>query len=217
MKLNKHAWALWGITLAVVIALMVLIPFTRTAAWWIGAACTILMFGVCAYAFHAAFRKGETLESKLLGWPIFKVGYVALLIQIAVGAIIMSLAHICPVRVAAIVEILVYAAAGVSLTIKDASRNVVTSVENTVEDKTANWKSIRAKVNALAAANDNPAIKKLAEEIRFADPMPTGMDGEIAAALEEMTQGVTEENVSKVMRMVRERKELGKSIKQQQH
>ena len=79
MKLNKHAWAIWGIVLAVVIVLMVVIPFARTAAWWVGASCTIVMFGLCACAFHMAFRKDGKLESKLLGWPIFKVGYTALI------------------------------------------------------------------------------------------------------------------------------------------
>ena len=29
MKLNKHAWTIWGIALAVVIALMILIPFNH--------------------------------------------------------------------------------------------------------------------------------------------------------------------------------------------
>ena len=37
MKLNLHAWLLWGISLVMVIALMILIPFTRTATWWIAA------------------------------------------------------------------------------------------------------------------------------------------------------------------------------------
>ena len=91
MKLNKHAWIIWGIALAVVIALMILIPFTRTAAWWIAAGCTVLMFGLCAFTFARAFRRDGTLESKVLGWPIFKVGYTALIVQVIVGAIIMGL------------------------------------------------------------------------------------------------------------------------------
>ena len=80
MKLSKHAWTIWGILLVVALVLMVLIPFSRTASWWIAAICTVLMFLLAAWTFYAAFRK-DGLESKILGWPIFKVGAVALAVQ----------------------------------------------------------------------------------------------------------------------------------------
>ncbi len=213
MKLTKHAWIIWGISLAVVLVLMAAIPFARTAAWWIGAVCTVAMFGLCAYTFHLAFRKGETTESKLLGWPIFKVGYTSLIAQVIVGGILMGIASFCPAWPAVIAEVLVYAVTGVCLTVKEASRTVVTTSETQVQDKTQAWKSIRAKANALAASSGNADMKKLAEEIRFADPTPTEVDGKIAEVLEKMAEGVTEEDVTKVMQMVKERKEMGKGNK----
>lgn len=213
MKLTRHAWVIWGISLAVVLVLMAAIPFVRTATWWIGAVCTVAMFALCAFTFHLAFRKEETAESKLLGWPIFKVGYTALIAQVIVGGILMGIASFCPAWPAVIAEAFVFAATCVCLTVKEASRTVVTHAESNVQDKTMGWKSIRAKANALAASSGNADMKKLAEEIRFADPMPTEMDEKIAEVLDAMAEGVTEEDVAKVMRMVRERKELGKGNK----
>lgn len=211
MKLTKHAWIIWGISLVVVLVLMAAIPFAHTATWWIGATCTVAMFGLYAFTFHLAFRKGETTESKLLGWPIFKVGYVALIVQAVVGAVIMGIASFCSSWPAVITEVLVFAATCVCLTLKEASHTVVTHTESNVQDKTMGWKSIRAKANALAASSGNVDMKKLAEEIRFADPTPTEMDGKIAEALEAMAEGVTEENVAKMMQMVRERREMSTS------
>lgn len=213
MKLTKHAWIIWGISLAVVLVLMAAIPFSRTATWWIEAVCTVAMFGLCAYAFHLAFRKGETTESKLLGWPIFKVGYTTLIAQVIVGGILMGIASFCAAWPAVLAEVLVFAVTGMCLTVKEASRTVVTHAESNVQDKNMGWKAIRAKANALAASSGNADMKKLAEEIRFADPMPTEMDEKIAEVLEKMTGGVTEEDVAKVMQMVRERTELGKAMK----
>ena len=213
MKLTKHAWIIWGISLAVVLVLMAAIPFARTATWWIGVACTVAMFGLCACTFHLAFRKGDTTESKLLGWPIFKVGYTALIVQVIVGGILMGIASFCPAWSAAIAEVLVFAVTGVCLTVKEASRAVVTHTESNVQDKTMGWKAIRAKANALAASSGNADMKKLAEEIRFADPTPTEVDGKIVEMLTKMAGEVTEEDVAKVMQMVRERKELGKGNK----
>ena len=90
MKLTKHAWILWSIALAVVLVLALVISFAKTAVYWIGLLCTVAMFGVCALAFVRAFRKDSTLESKLLGWPIFKVGYVAVIVQLVVGFALMG-------------------------------------------------------------------------------------------------------------------------------
>ena len=73
MKLSKHAWTIWGILLVVALVLMVLIPFSRTASWWIAAGCTVLMFLLAAWTFYAAFRK-DGLESKILGWRGFVSG-----------------------------------------------------------------------------------------------------------------------------------------------
>ena len=70
MKLTKHAWIIWSIALAAVIALMILIPFSRTAVWWIAAGCTVLMFVLCAFTFLRAFRKDETP-----GWAIRRYSY----------------------------------------------------------------------------------------------------------------------------------------------
>ena len=213
MKLNKHAWVIWGIALITVIALMILIPFARTATWWIAAIGTILMFGVCAFTFYKAFNKDKTLESKLLGWPIFKVGSVTLFAQIIVGAILMGTANFCPTNIAIIAEVIVYAVTGISLTIKEASREVVTSFESKVEDKTDNWKAIRAKANAIAATANNAAIKKLAEAIRFADPAPTSLDGSIEQALANLSENPTNENIEAVNQLLNQRKTISKAEK----
>ena len=215
MKFNRHAWVIWGIALVLVIALMILIPFSRTATWWIAAGCTVLMFGLCAFTFKRAFHQNQTLESKVLGWPIFRVGYTALMIQIIVGAIIMGIAGFCPVWAAAVAEIIVFAVTGICLTVKDAAREVITYSETTVVDNTAAWKAIRSRAAAIAAETKHPDIRKLAEEIRYADPAPTSMDGQIAEMLEILSSYADAENIRKAARLVEQRKLLAKAEKRE--
>lgn len=121
MKLSKHAWTIWGILLVAALVLMVLIPFSRTASWRIAAICTVLMFLLAAWTFYAAFRK-DGLESKILGWPIFKVGAVALAVQVVLGFALMGLAALCPAWVTVLAEVLIFAVTGICLTVKDAAR-----------------------------------------------------------------------------------------------
>ena len=213
MKLTKHAWILWVIALVVVLVLALVIPFVKTAVYWIGLLCMAAMFGVCAFAFIRAFRKDGTMESKLLGWPIFKVGYVALIVQIVVGFVLMGLAALCPVWAAAIAEVAAFAVTAFCMTVKDAVREAVTTAEVKVADNTAAWKAIRARANAIAAETGHPDIKKLAEEIRYADPTPTSMDGEIAQMLETLSSYADAANIKKAAAMLEQRKTLAKESK----
>lgn len=211
MKLSKHAWTIWGILLVVALVLMVLIPFSRTASWWIAAGCTVLMFLLAAWTFYAAFRK-DGLESKILGWPIFKVGAAALAAQVVLGFALMGLAALCPAWVAVLAEVLIFAVTGICLTVKDAARVVVSQSEARMEDSTAAWKVIRQKANALAASGDAD-MKRLAEEIRFADPMPTSIDGEIAAQVDALAAGENPEGVKKIFTLLERRKAFVKANK----
>ena len=211
MKLTKHAWILWGVALAVVLVLALVIPFARTAVYWIGLVCTAVMFGVCALAFVRAFRKGSTLESKLLGWPVFKVGLTALMVQVIVGIALMALATLCPVWAAVLAEVAVFAVTAVSLTVKDAAREAVTAAEVKVADNTAAWKAIRVRANQVAAETGHPDIKKLAEDIRYADPTPTAMDGDIAQMLETLSSYADAANIAKAKAMMEQRKALAKA------
>lgn len=208
MKLTKHAWILWGIALVEVLVLAFIIPFVKTAVYWIALLCTIVMFCACARSFSCAFRKNSKLESKLLGWPIFKVGYVALIVQIVIGFALMGLAALCPVWIAVITEVAVFAISAFCMTVKDAVREALTVAEMKVDDNTAAWKAIRTRADAVAAETGHPEIKKLAEEIRYADPTPTAMDGEIAQMVDKLCSCVEAENIAKARKLLIARKSL---------
>ena len=214
MKLTKHAWILWGISLIVFLVFSFVIPFTHTGTFWLAFGATLIMFGVTVFIFARAFNKYETLESKLLGWPIFKVGYIALIIQIIVGFIMMGIATLCPVWAAVIAEVVVFAVTGFCLTVNDAARETVVTAEAKITDNTAAWKAIRARANAIAAETGHPDIKKLAEEIRYADPTPTSMDGEIAQMLETLSSYANVENIRKAYGILEQRKNCSKQEKQ---
>lgn len=210
MKLTKYTWILWTIIFIIVLTLANTIPFTKAPVYWIGLVCTIAMFCLCAIAFYRAFRKDGSLESKLLGWPIFKVGYTALAIQVVIGFALMWSATICPVWAAAIVEIAMFVITAVALTVKDAVREAVIGSESKIVDNTTNWKALRTRASAIAAETGHPDIKKLAEEMRYADPKPTSMDSEIAQMLEILSSYADAANIKKVLVMMEQRKALAK-------
>ncbi len=152
------------------------------------------------------------MESKILGWPIFKVGAVALVVQAVLGFALMGLAALCPAWVTVLAEVLIFAVTGSCLTVKDAARVGVAQSEAHMADSTAAWKVIRQKANALSASGDAD-MKRLAEEIRFADPMPTSLDGEIAAQVDALAAGANGKNVQNLLKQLEQRKLLSKHEK----
>ena len=89
---------------------------------------------------------------------------------------------------------------------------VVSQSEAHMADSTAAWKVIRQKANALSASGDAD-MKRLAEEIRFADPMPTSLDGEIAAQVDALAAGANGKNVQNLLKQLEQRKLLSKHEK----
>lgn len=212
-NLTAHALILWIILLVVTAALTAVIPFAHTTVFWLAAACDLVMFVAVECVFVRSFRRGGTLESKLLGWPIFKAGFAALLVQIVVGFVLMALAGVCPVWAAALAELLVFAIALAALTVRDAARETVAASEQALRDETAAWKAIRQRASAIAAETGHPDIKRLAEDIRYADPKPTAMDAQLAEMLETLSSYADAANIRKAQDLLRQRNDLAKMSK----
>lgn len=169
MKLGKYAWGIWGITLVVALAFAFLLPFTYNVVYLIALLSMLLAFAVCAWTFWRSFSAKNELFSKYMGWPIFKVGLIVLAVQLALSFVLMTLASLCPVFVAALLEIVLFAVAGVCLLTREAARQVVTQTEESLPDRTAAWKEVRRKA-ALVDLPENREWQKVLENIRYADP-----------------------------------------------
>lgn len=129
MKTVKYAWLMWVICVATYVLLAVIIPFQQTSIYWIAVCTTLIMFGItrCAYVF--ALRKGDDTESKLLGWPIFKVALVANCVQIIISFALMIISTIISVRLTLCIEIVLFALTLICLVVRSTGREVVVSEE----------------------------------------------------------------------------------------
>ena len=119
---------------------------------------------------------------------------------------------LCVRQTTVLAEVLIFAVTGICLTMKDAAHGVVSQSEARMADSTAGWKVIGQGANALAASGDAD-MKRLAEEIRFADPMPTSIDGEIAAQVDALAAVANPESVKKILTLLERRKAFAKANK----
>ena len=114
MKLSKgkfQAILILAIVLVAYLLLAFVIPFAKTAVFWLALVFTLAAFGVQLYVLKLSFTKGKDARSKFYGFPIARIGVVYLIVQIVLSFLFMAIAKICAAWIAAIVFVLLFAVA----------------------------------------------------------------------------------------------------------
>lgn len=176
-KKSKSVIAIYAIILVVYVIGFLIIPFNKIAASWISFAFTIIAIATSLFVFNQAFNSKETLVSKIYGYPIFRVGAVYALVQLALGIIICVVAAFVavPYWVALLLSLILLGAAAIGVIVTDNTRDLVEHVDETVRVDTetaTNFQiNIAGIVDCCEDAGLKAELKKLDEAFRFSDPV----------------------------------------------
>lgn len=177
-----------------------MLPFVKTGAFWLAYGFTAFAILAQGYIFHIAFDKGEPLKSKLYGFPIARFGVIYLVVQLIAGFACMVLAKFVPIWVCLIVFVLILAAAAVGLISVDVVRDEIEQQDvKLVKDVTA-MRAMQSKAVFIAGqcvdADTKAALEKLADTLRFSDPVSSEATAEaeatLAAYMDELQNAVME-------------------------
>ena len=80
-----------GVLLVLYFLLAFLIPFAKTAVFWISFVFTLIAFGVTAFSLYTAFFKKPDARSRFYGFPIAKIGVIYGGVQLVLGLLMMAL------------------------------------------------------------------------------------------------------------------------------
>ena len=195
MKKNKaQGYLILAIAFVLVSVVAFVLPTQKTSVFWIAYAFTVIAFAAQLLIWKVAWSNAETLKSKFLGFPIIRVAYIYLVIQIIAFAILAGTAGIVPSWVAVIVCCLILGAAAVCLIATDAGRDEIERVEQKIQSKVSALKMLQIDVEMLAKTEADSEVKsklmKLAEKIHYSDPMSsdalTELEGAIAGKVKEL-------------------------------
>lgn len=187
MKENSNfGYITLGIVFALFNVLAFVIPTQKTPIFWTAYAFTVVAFALQFVFWYRAIGKSEALKSKFLGIPVIHVGIVYLIVQLIAFAIFMA-APTIPTWVAVIVCAVILAAAAVCCVAGEMATQEIDRVEQKVKIKRFYIQSLQVDVEMLAEAEADAdtrvALKKLAEDIRFSDPMSHEMLGELESRI----------------------------------
>lgn len=185
-KKNKMAYLALGIIFIVFNVLAFAIPTEKTGTFWTAYVFTVLAFAAQIGIWRLAFGKVETLKSKFLGIPLLHVGIVALIVQLIAFAVFMAMPSL-PAWAAVVTSAIIFGGAGICLIAGDVGRDEIERVEEKVSRKVFYLKDLQADIELLAEQEDDPETKtellKLAEAMRFSDPMSNASLADIEAEI----------------------------------
>ena len=212
-KKSKSVIAIYAIILVVYIIGFLIIPFNKIAASWISFAFTIIAIAASLFVFNQAFNSKETLVSKIYGYPIFRVGAVYALAQLAIGIVICAIGAFVavPYWVALLLSIIMLGAAAIGVIITDNTRDLVEHVDETVKVDTevvTNFQiDIASIVDCCEDSNLKSELEKLNDAFRFSDPVSNAKTKEaedkINVLLNELKANVESNNVSEATALVK--------------
>ena len=194
MKKNKGmAYAVLAIAFVLFNIIAFAVPTAKTATFWIAYAFSVVAFASQIVIWKFAFKGADTLKSKFLGIPLISVGITYLIIQIIAFAIFMVL-PLTASWISIVVCALILGISAICLIGTETGREEINRVEEKVKKKVFYIKALQVEIEMLASteidAETKSALTKLAEKIRFSDPMSNeilaDLEEEIAAKVKEL-------------------------------
>lgn len=222
MKKNKGmAYAVLAIAFVLFNVIAFAVPTAKTATFWIAYAFTSIAFASQIVIWKFAFKGADILKSKFLGIPLISVGITYLIVQIIAFAVFMALPLIAS-WIAIVVCALILGISAICLIGTETGREEINRVEEKVEKKVFYIKSLQIDVEMLASSerdtDTKAALTKLAEKIRFSDPMSNeslaDLEAEITTKVKELK---TTENKAEIITvldsLITERNKKAKLLK----
>ena len=175
-----------GIVFALFNVIAFVVPADKTATFWTAYAFSVVAFAVQIPLWKISFGKKDTLKSKFLGIPVIHVGITYLIIQLIAFAVFMIFPTL-PVWVAVVVCAVILAISALCVIAGQAGANEINRVDEKIKVKRAFIQFLQTDIEMLAEtetdAETKAALKKLAEKVRFSDPMSHEMLGELESRI----------------------------------
>ena len=207
MSKNKiRVIAFAAIALVVFNVIAFVIPIPKSAVFWVA-----YIFGMLAIAaqllfMNVAFSGKEDIRSKFYGFPIARIGVIYGICQLLLSFAAMALGAFIPVWVPVVVFVIIAAAAGVGLISTDIVREEIEKQDEKLVKDVSRMRSLQSKMNVLISQTDaggelKTALDKLADEIKYSDPVSSSateqIEDELNFNIEELQKAIVDgDNVS---------------------
>lgn len=177
MKKNTTRVLLVGLIALVLYNMIVfLVPFDReTAAYWLSYAFTMIAFGVAGVAVYNGMLKNPDAKSNFYTFPMVRIGLNYAVIQLIAGLVVMIAGQWLAWWLVTLVYAIGLGVVIALLIAADATVDQIKTMDGQLKARVSHMRAIQSKVIHLegqcADSAAREAVKKLAEELRYSDPV----------------------------------------------
>lgn len=185
MKYNMRGIIVLALLLAVFSVVAFIIPFARTATFWLayGFGAFALLFQL--YIFRSAAATNGDAKSRFYGFPVARVGVIYLMAQLIASFIEMALAKFLPAWVPLIVNLILLVAAVIGCITVETMRDEIVRQDGQLKKNVSNMRELQSLSAALVSQCSDESLKmtlqKLADEFRYSDPVSSEKTEELEA------------------------------------
>ena len=195
------------IILAIVLAVFSLIafaaPFAHTAVFWIGYGFGVFAILFQLYIFKTSFAGNGDAKSRFYGFPIARLGVYYLIIQLILSVIEMALAGLIPAWPAVIVNALVLAITLIGCITAETMRDEIVQQDEKLKKNVSTMREMQSMAASMVGQCGDEEmkgiVKKIADELRFSDPVSSDataeLEDEMQSQMQEIQQTIAEGDI----------------------
>ena len=193
MSKNKlRFYVVLAILFVVLSVIAFVLPFQKTATFWLSYAFAVIAIAVQIYAYPKAFD-GPTVKSKFYGFPLARVSTIYLIAQIVLSLIFMVVSKWVPAWIPVVLFALLLGAAAIGFIAAEGVRDEVERQDVVHKANVTTMRALQSKAVFVASqcedAETKQALDAFAEALRFSDPVSS----DALTDIEENLTGLVEE------------------------
>ena len=196
-----------GVLLVLYMLLAFLIPFVKTAVFWISFVFTLVAFAVTGWSLYTAFLKKEDVTSRFYGFPIARIGVIYGGGQLAASLLLMALGKWTPAWLAVLVYAAMLGAAVIGLVSADAVVETIHTQDQKLKKDVTFIGSLQSKANQMAAQCSLPEMRQFCENVRYSDPVSSEalaeIERDLSAAVDDLQSAVVDGDTEMIAQLVR--------------
>lgn len=202
-----------------------IMPFQKTAVFWIAFAYSVLAILAQGYTLYAMLAVQTPIKDRIYEYPQFRISGLYLAVQLLASLLFMGFSAKIPIFAAILVETVILAVAVTGFYAVGAARTEAARQDEQLQERLAKRKEWQTRMNLLISrcseGQTSEQLQKLAEEIRYSNQESKAATQELeeeidvlftemeAAALEDDTEN-TAEWCRRITGLLRERDRVSK-------
>lgn len=218
MNKNFKKYGVISVILIVLYNVLVLaIPFPKVnlQTFIISYVASMIALLIQPAIYYVAINNKNSLKSKLYGWPILKVGYTYLSIQLCISILFYIIGAFIniPTWISAVIAVVLIGLAVIGILATDTYREEIEKIEESVPVAKKFISNLRIDTESFASKNTTEPIHselvKFADLVKYSDPVSTDLlsniEDEINRRYEEMKELVV---YGKIIEAINELKDI---------